>query len=361
MKICFIVGTLGRGGAEKQLFYIARMLIETGASVRILCLTKDEVYEPKIRNLRIPVEWIGESASRLIRLRKIVADLRSKPADIVQSSHFYTNIYAGLAGRLLQIPSIGAVRSDLESEIKLHGILGKWQIRLPQFLIANSRLAYQKALQIYHLKKKIALVQNVVETDCSEHKRYRKPSSQIRFLWVGRLDENKKPERFINLAAELIQMFPYHSLHFTIAGNGNRREELETLARDLNLSSNKLEFTGDCANMSDLYRQSNILVSTSDREGTPNVILEAMAHGLPVIATSVGGTPDILNSERGILVSPGQQKQLLQASAKLVAAPEIRISLGDAGRRYTLENHSFDSLRKTLPPIYDRLVRNIPE
>lgn len=361
MKICFIVGTLGRGGAEKQLFYIVRMLIETGASVRVLCLTKNEVYEPKIKSLKVPVEWIGESASRLMRLRKIIAELRNKPADIVQSSHFYTNIYAGLAGRLLQIPSVGAIRSDLESEIDLHGILGKWQIRLPQFLIANSRLAYQKALQVYHLNKKVALVQNVVETGWNGRRYYRKPSSQIRFLWVGRLDENKKPERFIRLAAELIQMFPQHALRFTVAGNGKRREELEMLARDLKLSPDKLEFAGDCANMPDLYRQSDILVSTSDREGTPNVILEAMAYGLPVIATSVGGTPDILTSERGILVDPGNPNQLLEASAKLIAAPEIRFILGDAGRRYTLENHSFESLKKTLPPIYGRLVSSTSE
>jgi L-malate glycosyltransferase len=356
MKVCFVAGTLGRGGAEKQLLYFVRALLEIGVAVRVLCLTKDEVYESKIKDLNVPVDWIGESPNRFIRLKNVTDNLRANPPDIVQSSHFYTNIYAGLAGRLLRIPSIGAIRSDLESEIKLHGLLGRWQIRLPRFLIANSLSAYRRAMQSYHLDKKVALVQNVVERGNCERDYRRTSTSETKFLWVGRLDENKKPERFIHLAAELRQLFPDYPLRFSIAGDGNRRDEMERLSRSLDLSPDEMCFLGDCANMSELYRQSDILVSTSDREGTPNVILEAMAHGLPVIATNVGGTPDILNSECGILVSPGCEEQLLQASAKLLKEPQLRHQLGIGGRRYTLANHSFENLKKSLPLIYNSLL-----
>jgi L-malate glycosyltransferase len=357
MKVCFLVGTLGRGGAEKQLVYMLRALREAGIAVRILCLTRGESYEAEIENSGVKVEWIGEAKNQVARLWNIIANLRREPADIVQSSHFYTNIYAGIAGKFLKIPGIGAIRSDLIYELKSHRFTGNWQISLPQFLITNSALARERTIERGVLPEKIECVRNVVETG-QKSEITETENQSLNILFVGRLDKNKRPERFVKLASVLTKIFPGVPLQFQIAGDGELRSELENLATELNLSPGKLKFLGICNRMSEIYRKADVLISTSEREGSPNAVLEAMAYGLPVIASNVGGTSEILSDQSGILVAPDDEKALVNAAAELICNRELRQQLGCAGKKYVAQNHSLGYLQKHLTAIYEKLVRS---
>lgn len=355
-KICFIVGTLDRGGAERQLLYMLRALKDSGAvSCRVLCLTNGESYEKDIKSLEVPVRWVGQSKNRGLRLLSIVKNIRKEPVDIIQSSHFYTNIYAGLAGKILGVPSIGAIRSDLHRELKKNGYLGRWQLFLPSFLITNSRLAYGRAIKKGILPEDIEFVKNVVDTEFHKPAEVPKVNSPVRLLFVGRLDRNKRPGHFVEMAAALTEQLPEVCLQFLIAGDGELRKKLEDRARELGLSSEKMRFLGVCNNMRKIYRQAGIVISTSNREGTSNVILEAMAYGVPVIATNVGGTPEVLDESRGILIEPDNDKQLVEAAIKLILNRELRESLGSNGRRYVENNHSVKYLQNELIRIYDKI------
>lgn len=333
-----------------------RALKNCGVICRVLCLTKGEAYENEIIELGVPVKWIGKAQNPIFRLLKIIRFLRKDPVNIIQSSHFFTNIYAGAAGKILGIPSIGAIRSDLFSEMKMHGFWGKWQVFLPTFLIANSKLAYERAIEKGVSPKRIEFVPNVVSSEAVGQKNGSRGNSSVNLLFVGRLDKNKRPERFVKLAAVLKEKFPSDSLQFQIAGDGVLREELEGMAKNLRLSTRYLEFLGVCNEMNKIYGQSDILISTSEREGTSNVILEAMSHGIPVIATNIGGTPDILNESRGILIEPGDEKQLLESATKLILDEDLRKRLGSEGKRYVKNNHSIESLQKQLGSIYEKLI-----
>lgn len=359
MKICFLVGTLARGGAEKQLVYMLRALSETGIPVKVLSLTRGESYEKEIHDLGISVEWTGASPNRAARLVKIAQKLREARADIVQSSHFYTNIYAALAGKFQKITSVGAIRSDLIYEMASHKITGRWQISLPAFLIANSVAGLRRAVERGIAPDKIEIVRNVVETDLSNGGATKKNTARkpLKILFAGRLDENKKPQRFVRLAAILTRKFPQESLQFLIAGDGALRAKLENLAREFELSPDRLQFLGVCTKMSEIYEQADLLVSTSEREGTPNVLLEAMAHGLPIVATNVGGTSEILDETRGILIQPNDEAELTNAVVRLIVNRDLRIAFGAAGRKYVRENHSLAHLKIQLPAIYEKLLR----
>ncbi len=352
MKVSFLVGTLERGGAEKQLMFMLEAARRAGVETRVLCLTRNESYEAEIESLGVPVEWVGKPRNRLMRLAKIIRCLQKNPPDILQSSHFYTNIYAGLAGKFLNIPSIGAIRSDLISEIKIHGRLGNWQVSLPRFLIANSQKAYQNAMRRGIEPRQIAFVRNVVKTNGNHPVK----KNEIVLLFAGRLDAMKRPEKFINLARALTEKNPEIPLRFLIAGDGILRKNLEKQSAEMKLSPGRLKFLGVSREMDALYSRADILVSTSVREGTSNVILEAMAHGLPVVATKTGGTPEILNERRGILVSPDDEKELLNAAEKLIFDPDLRNALGGEGRKYVEENHSPNYLKKRLTEIYEGLL-----
>jgi glycosyltransferase involved in cell wall biosynthesis len=355
MKVCFIVGTLGRGGAEKQLVFMLRALIQAGIEARILCLTKGEAFETEIKLLGIEIEYLGESQNRLIRLWKIIQNLRKRPADIIQSSHFYTNIYAAIAGKILKIPSIGAIRSNLKSELAIHKFWGRLQIYLPDFLIVNSEIAQQTAIEHGISVNKIEFVRNVVEIEPEISAKLRLNTT---FLFVGRLGKEKRPDRFIRLAEALVEKFPANALRFQMAGDGVWRYELEAQVKNMPLLTNKFELLGECAEINKIYQKADVLVLTSDYEGTPNVILEAMSHGLPVIATNVGGIPEILTSNCGFLVEPDDEKSLLEAASLLVENKELRLSLGFEGLQKVKKNHSLDSLTEHLVKIYSRLLKH---
>ena len=357
MNVCFIAGTLERGGAEKQLVFMLRVLQKIGISTSVLCLTKGESYEADIKDMGLNVEWVGESKNRGLRLLKIIERLRRSRADLVQSAHFYTNIYAGAAGKFLKIPSIGAVRSDLIYEIKSHKLLGRWQISLPHFLIANSAVAHQRLLNRGVSPQKVEFVRNVVENGEILPPSNSLSDRPLKILFAGRLDKNKRPERFVRLAAILRERFPKIPLRFQIAGDGDLKGDLEIMAQELGLLPETVNFLGVCPEMNKIYRQSDILISTSDREGTPNVILEAMAHGLPIVATKVGGTVEILNESRGFLIDPDDEKGLENATAELILNKDLRFRLGSEGRAYVAQNHSLAYLQEQLIGIYERLVQ----
>ena len=132
-KITFVAGTLGQGGAERQLFYILKALRQHQVEVRLLCLTQREFWETRIQDLGVSVTWAGESSSRLMRLRRILSELRQHRPDVLQSQHFYTNLYVALAARALGLREVGAVRNDVFSEIADGGrLLGRFSGRNPR-------------------------------------------------------------------------------------------------------------------------------------------------------------------------------------------------------------------------------------
>ena len=358
MKVGFLAGTLGRGGAERQLIYMLQALKAERIEARVLCLTKGEAFENEIRELGVDVDWIGSSSKQFVRLARIVQNVGKRPVDILQSVHFYTNFYAAVAGRILGVRSIGAIRNDLTSEIAANGMFGKWHLKLPLHLIANSQLAVDRAIAKGIVPADIDLVRNVVTEKNSDPNIRSTDTNSVRILFAGRLVPQKRPELFIEMASQLREKLPGVNLEFVIAGDGRLRAELEQLARKHSLENNGLKFVGEVSEMSELYLSSDILVLTSDHEGTPNVILEAMAYGLPVVATKVGGVPGILNDRCGILVEPKNSEELVAAVSKLTNNKELRVNMGKQGKEYVGKNHSISYLKNRLKCIYSELIGN---
>ena len=356
LKVCFLVGTLGRGGAERQLVYMLRAAQKEGISTRLICLTQGESFEEEIRALGVPIEWIGASGSRPIRLARLTNSLRRDPADILQCSHFYTNLYGAVAGRILGIPGIGAIRNDLLSEIRANGVLGHWQVSLPQHLIANSELARRRAIDRGISPDRIDFLPNVVDQKPTRESAYCGSCPAIRISFVGRLVPQKRPELFLRVVARVSREVPERNLKITIAGDGPMRPGLEVLAAELGLGQDQLAFLGTQSDMDSVYRETDVLVMTSQHEGTPNALLEAMAWGIPTIATSVGGVPALLAEGRGLLVEPDNEDELVSTLRRLIVDSESRKRLGQSGREYVVRSHSLAALGRQLTKIYQRVL-----
>lgn len=358
MKVCFLAGTLGRGGAERQLLYMLRVAREEGIRPTLLCLTSGEPLEKEVRDLGIDVLWVGAPQSRVARLFRVISALRAVRADIVQSSHYYTNIYAAVAARAVGINSIGAVRNNLTSEIAADRFFGRWQAKLPDHLVVNSSAACNRALDLGLDPKRIDVVKNVVDAGPSAAKYRAKNSGEpVKILFVGRLVDQKRPELFVKLASQLRRRLSSTPMSFKVVGDGPLRSRLERTRDRENLSEREISFLGEVEEMSSIYQDADLLILTSDHEGTPNVVLEAMAYGLPVVATSVGGVPEIVNSDCGILVNPGDLEGLIQATSTLILDADLRKRLGRSGRAFVSENHSFGYLRQRLGQVYAKVLR----
>ncbi len=166
--------------------------------------------------------------------------------------------------------------------------------------------------------------------------------SEIRVLSVGRLEPEKNPLLLVQALANLRERDRRWRL--TIAGTGSLESRIATRARDLDVDD-ALELVGYVPNgkaLYDLYRTSDVFLHTALTEGLPQVLLEALAVGLPVVATDVGGVGAALGyGERGLLVPPRDPEAAAAALQQLAQNPELRSRLARAGvdyvRRHTLE------------------------
>src|SRR6185436_5130809 len=151
---------------EQQLFYMLKALHASRANPHLLTLQTGGFWEPAIRELGIPMTYVGRSHSRLKRWLRIAREVSNVRPDVFQSQHFYTNAYVGAIGRLLRIPAIGAMRSNGESEFRACGnFLGELSLRSPELLAANSRTALKYARTRGVSPDKLYFLPNVVDTD----------------------------------------------------------------------------------------------------------------------------------------------------------------------------------------------------
>lgn len=163
---------------------------------------------------------------------------------------------------------------------------------------------------------------------------------------VGRL---KEPKTFVTLGRALARLDP-GSFRGVIVGNGPDRAAVEKA-----LGRAPVELLGERDDVGSLLAQSDVFVLSSASEGLPLSVLEAMAAGLPVVASSVGGVPELVG-DAGVLVPPGDDSALADALAALLADPELRARLGAAGRARVEREFSLTHMREQHVALYGRLL-----
>jgi len=360
LKLCFLAGTLEHGGAERQLFYILQALCQAGATPQLLSLDQSEFWEENIKALGVCVTWVGDRPSRLTRLFRVLKELRKNPPDVLQSQHFYANAYVSVAAWLLQASGIGAMRNNGHTEVRDSGPLGGWlNLRLPRTIAANSQTAIQYAVAQGVPASRLYYLPNVVDSE------WFKPSApmskgRLTLVAVGRLVKQKRLDRFISILACLRTDFRL-DVRGLIVGPGCQNEdlrpELENQARSLGLFPDIVQFRGGVSDIRSVYHEADVCVLTSDFEGTPNVLLEAMACGLPVVATKVGGVPGIVrHGQTGFLLEPDDLEGLVAAVVKLVKNSELRREMGQCARSEVEENHCLHRLPVYLRGLYQLAV-----
>jgi glycosyltransferase involved in cell wall biosynthesis len=146
-------------------------------------------------------------------------------------------------------------------------------------------------------------------------------------------------------------------VRFLVVGDGELREDLEAYARDLGLNGKAL-FIGWWRDLPCLYADLDVVALTSINEGTPVSLIEAMAAGVPVVATAVGGVPDVVvDGETGYLVEAGDVKEMAEAIIKLLRNPDRAKVMGSAGREAIYPRFAAQTLIANVEGLYAELLR----
>lgn len=357
LRVCLLAGTLGQGGAERQLFYNLKCLTECGAEVNLLCLTKGEHWEEPIRKLGIPVEWVGESESRFARLFAVIKAVRRLRPNVVQSQHAYANTYASIAARVGRCQDIGAVRGDGMTELKANGpLFGRLHLRLPRVLAVNSRAAIRNLTAMGIPAQRLVLLPNVIDTDYFQPEA-RLIHSDFLILGIGRLVREKRFDLFLKIIARL-RNSGRKNVKGLIIGGGPLKPQLEALAQELGLLPEEVSFHYPVSDIRPHLRHADVFLLSSDHEGTPNVVMEAMACGLLVVATNVGGVADLVkNGETGFLFEPGDTAGALVPLERLASEPTLAAEIGQRARAFIEKHHSVSLLPEILAGLYDTISR----
>ncbi|HSB78721.1 MAG TPA: glycosyltransferase [Candidatus Methylomirabilis sp.] len=145
--------------------------------------------------------------------------------------------------------------------------------------------------------------------------------------------------------------------HLAVVGDGERRMELQRLASSLHLHS-RIHFLGWRNDLEAILGELDVVICCSRNEGTPLALIEAMAAGVPVLSTDVGGVGDVVvHGETGWLVPPGDPQALAQAVRHLVAAPALRARLAAAGQAAALQRYGVEELIRRTEALYASLVK----
>lgn len=362
LRVALLAGTLGQGGAEKQLVYMVQALSKAGVEVRVYSLTRGEFYEKVLQTYGFSPVWVGRYGNFLARLSTLSKLWFQFQPHIVQSAHVFANLYVGLAGRILNIVSIGAIRSSLQHSRSANGYWMRWLLTTPNAIVVNSQAAQRELAQSQLVKpKRLHLLPNVIELSnferiYSSSNIKKKQPRNVTAIFIGRLIPVKRLDRFLHALTQAHQRVS--NLRGLVVGDGPERSAMEELSFEIGLLPKLVTFGGQRDDIPNLLKQADMLVLCSDREGFPNVLLEAMAARRAVITTPAGDASAVVqDGVTGYVVPFNDIEGLAERMVQLAQSPQLRHQMGEAGRKRVEQHYSFEKLANRLLSIYEKIAR----
>jgi glycosyltransferase involved in cell wall biosynthesis len=360
LRVAFVAGTLAQGGAEKQLTYMASALHAVGVDTRVFCLTTGEHYAGALESAGLPPAWLGPGRSPLSRLVRLIRLTHAFRPHILQAGHFFTNLYVTIAARACGAVAIGSIRSDTQHEMDTHGLWGGGLLRLPPSLLTNSHAARRNAAALGIPAARIHVLPNVIDLPAFDDRAAASSAAGLEqrrptLVTVCRLYPVKRVDRFLRIVALLSSRVP--ELRALVVGDGPEQKALADLARDLGLLPGTVEFLGRRNDVPAILVAADALLVTSDHEGFPNVILEAMAAGRPVVTSPAGDAPAVVQEGvTGYVVPSEDLEAAADRLAELFSSTTLRQTLGQAGRRRAETHYSNEGLAERLLTTYSTIA-----
>ena len=353
------------GGPEKQILEHARRLVGSSWTPCVACFSKPGGVVELIERASsegietFSVETLSNYSPYAIRhLRKALAE---RSVDLLVCHGYRADLIGRVACAGTRIRKIAVVRGYTAEMLRVR--LYEWIDRrvLTHFdrVVAVSEATRASLCSSVLPADKIDVVHNGV----SIPERPPDPAplaaeagfddSRPLLVAAGRLSPEKGHQHLIRAARLLADRGVDAGM--AIVGEGREREQLERTIGDLDLGGS-VKLFGHRRDPLACLAAADVVVNPSETEGSPNVVLEAMSIGRPIVATSVGGVPEILADDaNGVLVPPGSPARLAEGIARVLADSDLAQRLGRAARTTAIEGHSFDAMTERYEAIYDRV------
>ncbi len=364
IPIAFLITELSVGGAQSALWRLLKGINRKRYSPFVGCLFNGNgTTAQAIRALDISVFDAGmRHKADWGALLRIYQWLRTFRPMILHTSLFHANLIGRVIGRLAGVPIILCSERTMAMEPPWRYQLNRLTINWVDGVIAVSEKVREFCISQVRLPSdKIRVIYNGVETTTTSPKTREQarqelglPSNGVVIGAVLRLEPVKGADDLLHAFAHILKR---SQAWLTIIGDGREREALHAMARQLGIDSH-LIWAGYRDQAMDLLPAFDIFVQPSWHEGLPNAVLEAMASAVPVVATAVGGTPEvIIDGENGLLMSPRNPNALAEAISRLINDPELRYNLGQMGRRRVEQCFTLETMVLKTEELYEGLLR----
>jgi len=350
------------GGPEKQVVEHMRLLKRTQVQP-LLCSFHEKGDETElvgraralgIRTFSVPCRSAYDPA-QILRLRKIFS---SEKPELV-CTHDYRSTFLSLIARArLPVRQIAFLRGITKENLKvsLYYKMENWFLKRMDHVVVVSKeqqnLLVLQGLPVY----KVSLVPNAVEIeqDSTPSTLLSKFRGKTIIATAGRLSPEKGHEYLIAAMPRVIA--ERRDAVLVLFGDGPLRDRLTRLAERVGCA-NSIHFLGYVPGFSSFLKDIDLFVLPSLMEGLPNALLEALAAAKPVVATTVGGVPEIVaNGKTGLLVSPRDSGQLAGAMIELLSDPGFASALGQAGQDAIRKSYSFEKQLQLLMEVYTKTL-----
>lgn len=368
-NLCLFTNRFGHGGTEHQFAELVSRLDQRKYNITITCFSREGEFYKNVEDAGLPVfefaraRWFAAQTIdcaldwvRLVRKNKI---------ELLHTFDYYTNVFAGVLVPFAGAPLFVSSRRDMGTTLSPKQ---RWAVRRvflrSDRVVVNSDAARQSLVSDGVPFSRIRLIRNGVDLE-----RYRAngnaQSARRKLGWSGKnqligVIANLRPEKghkiLLQAAPSILER--YRDAHFIFAGPGRLEGELRAYVAANNLGSS-VSFLGDYTAIPELLGVLDVVVLPSISESLPNVILEAMSAGCPVVCSAVGGCIELIEHNRtGLLVPAGDSPALAEQILLLLDRPELRTQLGKAARKHAEREFNFPQAVKNLERVYDELLND---
>ena len=356
VKLLKFVAFFAIGGTERHVVNLSRELDTSKFELHLVCFKRWGELLGEIETLGVPISEYKinslYSPQTLRQQLRFSGFLRRNQIQVVHTYGFYSTVFAVPAARLARVPIvIASIRDTGELLTPLQKRVHQFACRFADSILVNAEAVRQWLIAEGYNANNIHVIRNGIALDRFEKKdggaairqELGLPAHVPLVAMLSRLNRLKGGEYFLQAATLLASRFP--EVRFLIVGDvgcgdSTYKAALEREAIRLGLG-NRILFTGFRLDVPKVLSAVSISVLPSLSEGLSNVLLESMAAGVPVIATKVGGTPEVIeDGVSGLLVPPSDSEALARAMRSLIENPELARRYGQAGKQRIAEHFS---------------------
>ena len=366
-RICFVATGLARGGAEIQLFHAVTGLRARGFDVHVVCILSHDYYGARLEECGVPVVYLNatRTTSPVRILARFLRCMRDMDPVALAGFDYPGAMLARAGGTFARIP---VVISSIHSENFggwLRRVALAWTDSLATITTAVSHRMAHQLVDLGAASSRVRVMPNGIDMQAlGPHLRSGREAlrralgvRENEFLWlaVGRLEEPKDYPNLFAAAALLATGSPRVKL--AIAGEGPLRDALHEKVTALGLDG-VVSFLGHRGDVPSCMAAADATVLASAWEGLPNVLIESLAVGTPLVCTDVGGAREIVQDGRsGFIVPPQNPGSLAAAMTALMArTDEQRRRMGAAGRKHVELHFALDQVLARWSGLFDELL-----